>query len=419
MKRFKRLLIITATITAILASIVFSACNFKANGNVTDSLESSVTLASEVEIQTSTTEATDITDAVSKTEKTAVAIQMVDESSWGSGVIVDIKKYDGATEITEANTYYVVTCYHVISGGGKIVVYVPDNEGDNYTDENYDDSYAFSGNITATKDNASTVCLVGGDSVSDIAVLRIKTSKTLTKASIPDSRTYETKKGESVYAIGNPTGALPGTVSTGTISYIGRILTISGAGSMKLTQIDVPINHGNSGGGLYNSDGQLIGITNAGNDSYECINYAIPLYVTYQGEERGFVAIARQLIATETESTYGYISGRWALGITVASSRGYVYVTGVTAGGNAANAGLKEGDILSSVTVGQTRYDCSSSTFMTLIGLLKSTLSGGDSFVITVQRSNGSNGWIQTYTTLDVAVNITQLGYIFVPGSTI
>ena len=413
---FKRLLIITVTITAILASIVFSACNFMASGTVTDTLDSSVTLASQVEIQTSDTEETSIIDAVAKTEKTAVAIQMVDESSWGSGVIVDIKKYDGTQEITETGVYYVVTCYHVISGGGKIVVYVPDNEGDNFTDEDYDESYAFSGNITAVKDNTSAVSLVGGDSVSDIAVLRIRTTKTLTKASIPDSRTYETKKGESVYAIGNPSGTLPGTVSTGTISYIGRIVTISGAGTMKLTQIDVPINHGNSGGGLYNSDGQLIGITNAGSDEYECLNYAIPLYVNYQGQDRGFVAIARQLVATETSTTYGYVSGRWALGITV---RGMLYVLGVKDGSNAQASGLQAGDIISSVVVGQTRYDCSYSNFTTILGILKSTLSGGDSFVITVSRSNGGSGWIQTYTTFDITVNISELGYIFVPGSTI
>ena len=206
MKRTK-LLALTLIMITLIVPFALSGCNFRASEIVytSDGRANSVLLSSDVDIQTSDQTASDIVTAVERTEKTAVAIQMADESSWGSGVIVDIKKYDGATLLSEPNVYYVITCYHVISGGGRIIVYSPDNEGDNFTDDAYDESYAFSGTITAVKDNTSSVSLVGGDSVSDIAVLRIRTSKTLSKATVP-SETYQTRKGENVYAIGNPSG---------------------------------------------------------------------------------------------------------------------------------------------------------------------------------------------------------------------
>ena len=117
---------------------------------------------------------------------------------------------------------------------------------------------------------------------------------------------------------------------------------------MRLMQIDVPINHGNSGGGLFNLYGELIGITNAGSDVLEGIKYAIPYKHTYV-EEDGFLGDAKSLIATYNawgEQNHGYVKGKWSFGITILGSETTAKVNSVVVGSNADRAGFKAGDVI-------------------------------------------------------------------------
>ena len=262
--------------------------------------------------------------AVAKVARSVVAIIMVQDDgetarSYGSGVIVDID--NGLTSQNE-NEFYILTCHHVISSAGKIQVAVPDENSRNYTDENYNTDFLFKGKIGGNA--TGEVTLVGGDKKADVAVLKLDITGTgVSPSQIVEAKTpidgYMPMLGEDVFSIGNPSGKLPMTVSQGIVSYIDRAIELSGVGYMHLTQIDVQINKGNSGGGLFNMYGELVGITNAGNTSLEGINYAIPHKLTYlvNGEDLGFINIAKQLIATKTAHNYGWISGRWQLGVTI------------------------------------------------------------------------------------------------------
>lgn len=95
----------------------------------------------------------------------------------------------------------------------------------------------------------------------------------LVKAQINDG---DLTVGQDVFAVGNPTGYLPGTVTKGIVSYINREVSVEDIGTMTLIQVDAAINHGNSGGGLFNLAGELIGVVNSGADDYQGLNFAFP-----------------------------------------------------------------------------------------------------------------------------------------------
>lgn len=283
-------------------------------------------------------------EAVSEVKRSSVAIEVTYDKtvSSGSGTIVEID--DGEND---SNVFYIVTCHHVIDSKGSIKVYVPDL---NYR-YGEDEKYTFEGTIGGDIDSRSQVSLVGGDMESDVAVLRLyvedeDVAATIVKAKIMDSK-YAVEEGEEVFAIGNPTGELPGTVTTGIISYVLRTISVENIGSMQLYQIDVNIRHGSSGGGLFNSYGELIGITSAGDDD-EMIYYAVPIKTSDDStEDKGFANIVKQLVATKTDYNYGYVSARREkFGFTVVQATDdggdyYLYVSGVTTDSAAYIAGIK------------------------------------------------------------------------------
>ncbi|MDE7161652.1 MAG: trypsin-like peptidase domain-containing protein, partial [Anaeroplasmataceae bacterium] len=119
---------------------------------------------------------------------------------------------------------YIATCHHVIDGCQSFKVILSNNE-------------AYDGK------------LVGGDAESDIAVLSLEKTG-LTYATWYED-TEKLRLGASVICIGNPLGTLPGSVSTGVVSYKNRVIQVDDYHAMKLIQTDVAINSGNSGGGLF------------------------------------------------------------------------------------------------------------------------------------------------------------------------
>lgn len=278
----------------------------------------------------------------------AIYVTYGNTTSAGSGTIVDID--DG---VNDANTFYIVTCHHVISSKGSVTVKVPD------TDYRYGENsaYTFTGTIGGTIAAGQQVSLVGGDFESDVAVLKLyvadnAVASTIVKAKIMDTK-FAVKYAEKVFAIGNPTGGLPGSYSEGNISYDFRATNIEDIGTMYLYQIDVQIRHGSSGGGLFNKYGELIGITSAGDDD-QSIFYAIPIKIDDDPSvDKGFANIVKQLVATKTADNYGYISSRnerfgfTAVQATDTSGDSYVYVAEVTADSAAAKAGIKAGTVRS------------------------------------------------------------------------
>jgi serine protease Do len=171
-----------------------------------------------------------------------------------------------------------VTNNHVISDADAITVRT--NEGEVYT-----------------------AVLVGTDAPSDIAVLWIDTGEEdIAAAQLGCSK--DLIVGESVFAIGNPLGSLGGTVTNGIISATARSITINGE-DMTLLQTNAAVNPGNSGGGLFNMAGQLIGVVNAkcSEDDVEGLGFAIPIDTAYE--------VICELIE------YGYVRGVADAGLTL------------------------------------------------------------------------------------------------------
>ena len=206
--------------------------------------------------------------------------------------------------------------------------------------------------VQLTDDRSFGARLVGCDTVSDLAVLRIDCAD-LTPAQFGDSSTL--RVGDTVVAIGDPLGAaFRGTYTNGIVSAINRDVDMNGR-TMTLIQTNAALNSGNSGGPLINCYGQVIGIntmkigTFTDDAGVEGLGFAIP---STQVKE-----IVDQIVAQ------GYVSGRPSIGFTgEALSTFYqhyyrmpagLYITEVEPGSDAAKKGIQEGDML--LYLGDTR----------------------------------------------------------------
>ena len=151
----------------------------------------------------------------------------------------------------ELNLSYILTCYHVIDGATSFTVTLADQE---------------------TTIDAN---LVGGDPTNDIAVLSILGTN-YTYATISTS---ELDLGNQIVIIGNPLGTLPGSVTSGYVSYINRKVVSEDYRTMELIQTDASINSGNSGGAMFDMLGRLCGVVNAKyvDDGVEGLGFAIPI----------------------------------------------------------------------------------------------------------------------------------------------
>ena len=284
-------------------------------------------------------------------------------SGAGSGVIID-------------ESGLILTCDHVINGAGSITVVL--NNGAEYVAEVY-----------------------GQDSWTDLALLKI--NATDLPAAVVSKTAAEAKElydsylavGEEVIAIGNPLGELGGSVSNGIISALGRRVSVEGV-PMTLLQTNAAVNPGNSGGGLFNMYGELIGIVNAKStgDSVEGIGFAIPI--------SDAVDVYRQLYKQ------GYVSGRPFLGLYFESSSSglkilsYDYNDELTGGQT-----IQNGDMLYSVD----------GTVVTSLSDLRSILAEkkvGDTMVIQVERYERYG-----YTYRRIPLEFTITVHEYVPASDI
>ena len=421
MKKFLNSILL-AIVMAILVSSTVGCAFLKENGTLED-LPNSVNTSHNIVYNVGSTEREKMSkeDAIAKVSRSVVAIKMPLSDStvgYGSGVIVNISRTDENDQnIDGENVFYIITCYHVIDGQGEITVYVPDEEGDNWGESDYNSNYAFTGRIGGNVFTGE-VSLVGGDLSSDIAVLKLDITGSgvskdkIVKADLvsPDAD-YKMKVGEDVFAIGNPSGTLPGTVSVGTISYINRETTISDIGDMTLLQINTDIFHGSSGGALFNMYGEVIGITNAGSDTYIGICYSIPYVIDSANgdKDNGFINMASQLLGSYTGVNYGYISGRLEkFGFTaqeVSGADGVVKVVGVIQNSQAAIQGIKENDVITMIKKNaEEGVEINSIKQLTTV---ITSLEKGDTLTVTVQRKKGY------YEHTTVTITLTAKQFIF------
>lgn len=202
--------------------------------------------------------------------------------------------------------------------------------------------------VTVTMYDGSTyeAAIVGTESTNDIAVLKIDAAN-LDAVTFGDSDKLSV--GDEVYPVGNPLGELEFSMSTGHISALNRqIATKTGGDAINMFQMDAAVNSGNSGGPVYNSKGEVVGIVTAKYEEtgVEGIGFAIPI--------NDAAAIAEDLI------TKGYVTGKAYMGVSLDNrynsmySQYYgmpigAYVASVESGSCAEKAGLQPGDIITGI----------------------------------------------------------------------
>jgi Do/DeqQ family serine protease len=227
--------------------------------------------------------------------------------SAGSGVIVDAKNG------------YIITNHHVVENASEITITLLDNR-------------------------SFTAKVIGSDEGADIAVLQAK-QPNLVAMALGDSAKLEV--GDYVVAIGNPFG-LQHTVTAGIVSALGRT-GINPDGYEDFIQTDASINPGNSGGALVNLRGELVGINAAilsGSGGNIGIGFAIPVnlvksvmdqLIKYGQVKRGVLGVNLYPVTADIAKEFGVSETTGAL------------VAGVAPGSAAERAGVKTGDIITSI----------------------------------------------------------------------
>jgi serine protease Do len=234
--------------------------------------------------------------------------------SLGSGFIVDPKGY-------------IITNYHVIEKADKIYVKLS-------TDPD-------------TQDLGRPARVIGTDKATDLAVIKIDTSTPLPTVKLGNSDTADV--GDWVEAIGSPF-ALSQTVTAGIISAKHRTIDGGAPGQFQhFIQTDAAINPGNSGGPLLNMNGEVIGVNTAiytQSNGYQGIGFAMP--------SNTVVDIYNDLISASHKVTRGSIGIEFREGLSGAVNRVYGFKNGVLVqkvrpSGPAEKAGIKVGDIVTSI----------------------------------------------------------------------
>ena len=305
-----------------------------------------------------------------------VATQPVTLGSFNSGDIYALacKQTVGIQTETKTNYFGMITTTPVVGSGFVI-------SSDGYILTNYhviksDVTQGSSINVLFKDGTSYTASVVGSEEENDVAVLKIDADG-LTPVTIGNSDTITV--GEPVYAVGNPLGELEFTMTTGSVSALDRVIaTESSSSAINMFQIDAAVNSGNSGGPVYNAQGQVIGIVTAkyASSGVEGLGFAIPI--------NDAMDIAKELI------TNGYVSGKPAMGVQVldvtSSMAAYynmvvgAYVYSVTDGSAADKAGLQVSDII-------TQLGNEAITSTNDLKYAKKAYKAGDSAEITVYRA--------------------------------
>lgn len=264
----------------------------------------------------------------------------------GSGVIYRLDKQNG--------DMIIITNYHVVYSA------------DSNTDEGISDDisvYLYGAEFESKKMTAS---YIGGSMYYDIAVLSVKNSDTVRTAPVQAARFADSDlihAGQTAIAVGNAAG-LGISVTRGIVSVDSEYITMKGADettniTFRVMRVDTAVNSGNSGGGLYNANGELIGIVNAkmSTDSIENIAYAIPSRVV-QGVAENILTNCLDTEETSVQRvTLGVTLGTVDSSLEIDRETGLVglsekvAVSAISAG-SLADGVLQQGDVLRSATLG-------------------------------------------------------------------
>ena len=360
-----------ALLACALAFGGFAAWN---NANAATTSASAVTGTSDSSVINAVEEGQTLAEAVAaKALPSVVAVYNYQQSSSGYGLgygyntnsSSDLSASGMGSGVVISNDGYILTNYHVVEGATKITVKVGDEERD--------------------------AKYVGGDSSSDVAVVKVDNTEGLTAADIGDSDTL--RIGEWVMTVGAPLG-LEQSVATGVVSATNRSTIMSDSDSTSyyygtsnnytyypnMIQTDAVINPGNSGGALVDADGKLIGINtmiSSYSGDYAGVGFAIP--VNYA------MGIAQQIIdgKTPTHALLGVSissvnsSNAQRYGLTATSG---AYISSIAEGTGAANSDLKVGDII-------TQVDDTKIASTTDVTLEVREHNPGDTVTVTVNRN--------------------------------
>lgn len=241
-------------------------------------------------------------------------------SGSGSGVVYRVSGKDA----------YIITNAHVVEGSNNVQVVFTNGES-----------------VEAT--------VLGSDSYSDIAVLKLTADFDLTAINCGDSSLLD--RGETVLAIGSPLGIeYAGTVTQGIVSGTDRTVSVDlnedgqDDWDMSVIQTDAAINPGNSGGALVNMAGELVGITSMklSDTSVEGMGFALPINDVVKNVEQIIESgkVARPQFGISGLSLSGYSSFQLRYYRINTDLTDGIYVASVSAGGPASQAGIIEGDII-------------------------------------------------------------------------
>lgn len=319
--------------------------------------------------------------------------------SAGSGVIYDLN--------SETGEAYIITNYHVVYNsdsetenkiGSEIYTYLYGSEYDVQFETDSYGNYEYGSDgypLVDYGDSALECEYVGGSMVYDIAVLKVTDDIFKTgdyrAADVADSYSV----GETAIAVGNPE-AEGISVTSGVVSVDSEYITMTGADdqttiAFRVMRIDTAVNSGNSGGGLFNDSGELIGIVNAKvtDDSIENIGYAIPVDLVvkvadnliYNYEENGLSTVGKLYlgISLKTSNSSAYFDEDTA----TTKIKEDVYVETVEDGSYAESLGFEAEDEILSVEINSDTTEINR-----MYELVDSLLNArvGDQIVITVMR---------------------------------
>lgn len=263
------------------------------------------------------------TDVIEKVNSSVVGVLVYANgtaSGSGSGVVYRV----------DGKTAYIITNAHVVNGATDVQVVFSNKESVNAT-------------------------IVGSDTYSDIAVLKLTADFDMTAIKCGDSSLLD--QGETVLAIGSPLGIeYAGTVTQGIVSGIDRTVSVDlnddgqEDWDMNVIQTDAAINPGNSGGALVNMAGELVGITSMklSNTSVEGMGFALPINDVITSVEQIIEngKVTRPQIGISGVSLSGYSSYQLRYYRINTDLTDGIYVSRVTSGGAASKAGIQEGDII-------------------------------------------------------------------------
>lgn len=308
MKRLSAILLLTLLGWNIVLSYEVYTMKTQANS-------SSISTSSGTVYSGRTEIASNVTELVEKSEnKVVTVISTYRDQEIGSG--------SGAIYKIENDEVYVITNAHVIKDGTGV-------------------------NITFADQTTETGTIVGYDSLTDLALIKVKTDSKVEAFTIGDSSLVN--KGEYVIAMGSPLGVqYQGSVSGGLISGTNRTVSSSQDWDMTVFQIDAAINPGNSGGPLINMAGELIGINSMkiSDTEVEGFGFAIPVNevipIVSQLEQNGKV-VRPNLGINAIDLSQLSVFQRMREGI---EDEEGIMVTRVIRGGPAQKSGMETGDII-------------------------------------------------------------------------